>query len=152
MATIPLIPSIALFLLLFLATYKHIIHPFFLSPLSKIPAAHFTAHISHLWILWKRHQALENQTLLTAHKKLGPVIRLAPDELSVNCVEDGIRTIYSGGFEKHVWYPDLFSNYDGYAVLLFPLQVFAMLINRAQRPCDVLNSAQYTPLAPEAYA
>lgn len=26
------------------------------------------------------------------------------NELSVNCVENGIKTIYAGGWEKHAWY------------------------------------------------
>ena len=44
-----------------------------------------------------------NRTVHAAHLKYGPVVRLAPYELSVNCVDAGIRTIYAGGFEKHDW-------------------------------------------------
>lgn len=32
------------------------------------------------------------------------MVRLAPNELSVNLVDGGIRTIYSGSFPKPYWY------------------------------------------------
>ena len=94
--------------------YRYMIYTAFISPLSKIPAAHWSARISPLWILSKRYAFKENRTIHAAHQKYGSVVRLGPNELSVNCVDDGIRTIYAGGFEKHQWYPDLFKNYDGY--------------------------------------
>ncbi|MCJ1342656.1 hypothetical protein MMC31_000843 [Peltigera leucophlebia] len=43
--------------------------------------------------------------------KYGSIVRLGPNELSVNCVDNGIRTIYGGGFEKSHWYTNLFLNY-----------------------------------------
>jgi hypothetical protein len=43
-------------------------------------------------------------------------VRLAPNEVSINCVDGGIRTVYAGGFEKHEWYPNLFPAY-GYVHL-----------------------------------
>lgn len=106
---------------LFLATvlyliYYYLIHPIFLSPLSKIPNAHFSSSFSPLWILWIRRKGFENRTRLSCHEKLGPVIRLGPNEIGVNCVEGGIRTVYGGAFEKHDWYPNLFCNY-GYSIL-----------------------------------
>ncbi|PLB55229.1 putative cytochrome P450 monooxygenase [Aspergillus steynii IBT 23096] len=97
--------SLALLLL-----YKYILHPAFLSPLSKIPNAHWTAPISPLWMLWKRFQSKNNRTIHAAHESLGPIVRLSPSEISINCVEDGIKTVYSGGFEKHEWYPRVFGS------------------------------------------
>ena len=47
-----------------------------------------------------------------AHLKHGPIVRLGPNELSVNCIDGGLRTIYAGGFEKPDWYPNLFYNYE----------------------------------------
>lgn len=94
--------------------YRYLIYPAFISPLSKIPAAHWTARVSPAWILWKRYSFQADRTIHAAHKRYGTVVRLGPNELSVNCVDDGIRTIYAGGFEKHQWYPNLFTNYDGY--------------------------------------
>lgn len=91
--------------------YKYILYPAFVSPLSKIPNAHFTAPFSPFWILWKRFRGKENFTIYAAHQQHGSLIRLGPNELSVNCVDGGIRTIYSGGFEKSVWYSNQFANY-----------------------------------------
>ncbi|PQE11015.1 cytochrome P450 monooxygenase protein [Rutstroemia sp. NJR-2017a BVV2] len=50
------------------------------------------------------HQGIEHLVRLAAHERLGPVIRVAPNEVSVNCIEDGVRTIYGGAFEKGEWY------------------------------------------------
>lgn len=98
------------------AFYKFIIHPVFLSPLSKIPAAHPTSHISPLWIYYIRWANIENRTLYELHKKKGPILRLAPNELSVNCYEGGLKTIYTGGFEKTAFYARRFHNYNGLVI------------------------------------
>ncbi|EAW08309.1 cytochrome P450 [Aspergillus clavatus NRRL 1] len=95
---------------LFIA-YKTIIYPAFLSPLSKIPNAHWSASVSPAWILWKRFRSQNNRTIQAAHERLGPIVRLSPSEISVNCVEGGIKTIYTGGFEKHDWYPRVFGSF-----------------------------------------
>ncbi|KZF24939.1 cytochrome P450 family protein [Xylona heveae TC161] len=110
--TLRSIPSIAFVSVVFLALYKYIIYPLFLSPLSKLPNAHPTAPISPAWILYCRWSGRENRSIQAAHAKYGPVVRLGPNEISVNSVEDGIRPVYSGGFEKHAWYPNVFSNYS----------------------------------------
>ena len=91
--------------------YKYLLYPTCLSPLSKIPNAHFSSSFSPLWMLWIRKQARENRTILQSHEKLGPIVRLAPNELSGNCVDGGTRTIYGGGFHKHEWYLFLFGNF-----------------------------------------
>ena len=97
---------IVLFLLLFL--YKHIVHPRFISPISQVPVAHWSSRFCSLWILWIRYKECEVQTIYEAHQRLGPVVRLAPNEISVNCVKGGIQPIYAGGFEKHEWYSHAF--------------------------------------------
>ena len=94
-----------------LFVYKYFFWSGFLSPLARIPGAHPIAPYSSLWILWTRYRKLELQTIHQAHLKHGPIVRLGPSELSVNCVDGGIRTIYSGGFDKHDWYPNIFENY-----------------------------------------
>ncbi|ESZ95978.1 cytochrome P450 monooxygenase [Sclerotinia borealis F-4128] len=81
-----------------------------LSPLSQIPNAHFTAPYSRVWLFWHREQKTEHKARDAAHEKYGPVIRIAPRELSVNCLEDGVKTVYGGGFEKGEWY-SVFLNY-----------------------------------------
>ncbi|TVY75893.1 Cytochrome P450 monooxygenase sdnE [Lachnellula suecica] len=105
----PSIPALSLIALFFLTTYKFIIYPAFLSPLSKIPNAHWSSPFSPFWILWIRYCSYENRSLHAAHLKCGSVIRLGPNDLSVSDV-NGLRTVYSGGFEKGQWY-SIFDNY-----------------------------------------
>ena len=71
--------------------------------LRKIPGAHWSSGISSLWILWTRFRREENARLQEVHDKRGPIVRLGPNELSINMVDGGIRTVY-GSFEKHAWY------------------------------------------------
>ncbi|KAK2861481.1 hypothetical protein FQN49_004157 [Arthroderma sp. PD_2] len=101
----------AVAVLLAFGLYKFIIYPAFLSPLAKIPNAHFTSAFSPLWILWRRFRMTGNRTIHAAHMKHGPIVRLGPSEISINCYEGGLRTIYTGGYEKHEWYPRLFGSY-----------------------------------------
>jgi hypothetical protein len=99
--------------------YKLIIFPLFLSRLSRIPAAHPLCHITSLWIYYIRWADIENRTLYRLHTEKGPILRLGPNELSVNCYEEGIKTIYGGGFEKTEFYPRRFTNYDGFVDSLY---------------------------------
>jgi hypothetical protein len=75
------------------ALYRFVVAPVFISPLAKIPAAHPTSSFSPAWILWTRWCSRENATVLDAHERLGPLVRLGPNEISVNCVNGGIRTV-----------------------------------------------------------
>ncbi|KAL8648528.1 MAG: hypothetical protein Q9226_005954 [Calogaya cf. arnoldii] len=102
--------SISLLGVVALLVYKFLIYPTFVSPLSEIPAAKFTASWSPLWIFWIRYTHVEVQTIHKAHLKFGPVVRLGPNEVSLNCVDGGLRTVYAGGFEKPYFY-DQFQNY-----------------------------------------
>jgi hypothetical protein len=95
-------------LLLFLS-YKLVIRPFFFSPLSRIPCAHFTSPLSNGWILWQRYRGRENRSIHDAHRRLGPIIRLGPAELSVNSI-DALKVIYSDVFDRDEFYR-VFSNY-----------------------------------------
>ncbi len=101
---------VGLSLLVLLLIYRYILYPAFFSPLSKIPTAHFSAPILPLWIRSKRQTGTAVRDLLALHERHGPVVRLAPNEISVNSA-DAIRTVYVGGFEKHTWYLDAFVNY-----------------------------------------
>jgi hypothetical protein len=102
-------PVLAYIVVIFL-TYYFILHPAFISPLARIPNAHWSAPFSHLWILNVRFNNRENRTLHAAHKRLGPVIRVGPYELSIDDV-DCVRTVYYGGFDKSSWY-SVFDNYE----------------------------------------
>ncbi|CZT24350.1 related to cytochrome P450 monooxygenase [Ramularia collo-cygni] len=109
--TLPMILLAAAIVALTILIYKFLIYPTWISPLSRCPNAHWSSAISPLWILYHRQQQKDTPTVHAAHTRLGPVIRLAPNELSVNLVDGGIRTIYSGGFEKGEWYSNVFGNY-----------------------------------------
>ncbi|RDW88997.1 hypothetical protein BP6252_01029 [Coleophoma cylindrospora] len=103
------IPLVAFVALLALSLYKYIIYPSFISPLAKVPNAHWSSSFSPIWILWVRYSRRENATLHQVHSKLGPVIRVGPSEISVNDV-GSLRSVYGGGMEKGQWYA-IFDNY-----------------------------------------
>jgi hypothetical protein len=93
--------------LAFLA-YHFLLRPL-LSPLTRLPAAHWTCHFSSLWILRARKNWVENRSLLEAHQKHGPVVRVGPNDISVDGA-DMVRAVYQGGFEKNDFY-SVFNNY-----------------------------------------
>ncbi|KZM24227.1 uncharacterized protein EKO05_0005747 [Ascochyta rabiei] len=80
------------------------------NPVRKIPAAHLLAPLTSLWMSSVRWRRVENATLKEAHERLGPIVCLGPKEVSVNCVQGGIRDVYAGGFEKR----DAKSGYNWY--------------------------------------
>lgn len=108
---IPVLSLLTSCTILVFAIYKYVVYPAVLSPLAKIPNAHFTSSISPAWILWTRFRARNNVTTYNAHQRYGPIVRLAPNEVSINCVDGGIRTVYAGGMEKPRWYRDQFASY-----------------------------------------
>ena len=113
----------ALLVALLFAIFKFLIYPVFLSPLSSIPAAHPTAPFSPLWILYHRYFNRANAATHAAHLTHGPVVRLGPHELSINCVDGGLKTVYAGNWPKHAWYARQFENFG------VP-NMFATLANR----------------------
>ncbi|VUC33950.1 unnamed protein product [Clonostachys rosea] len=105
------ISSVAAIAVVLFLVYRFIVFPLFFSPLSKIPSAHFTTHVCPLWIYWIRYKNIENRTMYDLHKLKGPILRTAPSQLSVNCYEGGLKTIYTGGFHKTDFYHNRFINY-----------------------------------------
>jgi hypothetical protein len=101
---------VIIYVLLLLLLYNCFIYPAFLSPLAKIPNAHFTSPFSNFWIQWQRYRSSENKAIHEAHKRLGPIVRLGATELSVNSL-DCVRTVYGDGFDRHEWYCRAFENY-----------------------------------------
>jgi hypothetical protein len=71
-----------------------------ISGLRGIPNAHFSVPYSRLWLLTTRWRKVENRTRIQIHRLYGPVVRIAPTEVSVNCIDDGVRIIYSSKFDK----------------------------------------------------
>jgi cytochrome P450 len=90
---------------------RYLVYPWFLSPLSRIPNAHWSAPLSSAWIGRKRRLGLENRTIYSLHQRLGPVVRLGPNELSFNSIE-ALRIIYTGSFEKDEWYHQTLVNFE----------------------------------------
>jgi len=80
----------------------------YLSPLAKVPNAHFSTPFSRVWLLITKWRGYENRARLAAHQQLGPVVRIGPQELSINCVDKGIRTVYGVKFDKDAWYERAF--------------------------------------------
>ncbi len=142
------ISASGLLVFLFLAIYKFIVYPTFVSPLSKIPNAHWSAPISPLWILWIRRRCRENRKLHAAHLRLGPVIRLAPNELSVNDLAS-LRTVYAGGFEKGQWY-SIFDNY-GYVLGFYSWDLLVVAADSSLEfhACSPLGILRRTPFERE---
>ncbi|CAG7923832.1 unnamed protein product [Penicillium olsonii] len=105
------VTSLAIALVAALVCYKTIIYPFFISPLAKIPNAHWSAPFTPAWMLWRRFTSRNNRTIQDLHERLGPIVRLGPSEISINCVDGGIKSVYTGGFEKHDWYPRVFASF-----------------------------------------
>jgi hypothetical protein len=101
-----------------LLLFVHVLVSYIRNPLRKIPAVHPLAHFTSLWIPFIRWRSIENATLKEAHDRLGPIVCLGPNEISVNCIKGGIRDVYAGGFEKvnakdgYNWYA-FFTNYGG---------------------------------------
>lgn len=75
----------------------------FLSPLRHIPAGHPTARFSRLWLTLVRLSRHENEWIRRLHEKLGPVVQLAPDELSY-CSGEAIRDLHHGKLSKDFSY------------------------------------------------
>lgn len=106
-------------ILVVIILYTFVVQPVLLSPLRHLPAAHPTAHLSPAWILWHRLRQTDTPAVHAAHQRLGPIVRIAPNEISVNSFDGGsgsgggggIRLVYGGGFEKGDWYRNAFTNY-----------------------------------------
>ncbi len=80
----------------------------YFSPLASLPNAHATAPFSRLWLLAMKYRGRENRARFDAHKRLGKFVRIGPREVSVDCIEDGVKVVYRGEFEKDEWYARAF--------------------------------------------
>ncbi|KAI0407309.1 cytochrome P450 [Xylaria palmicola] len=100
---------IAVLLVILWSLYHYVLYPAVLSPLARIPTAHWTCSFSDAWILHARFRGRENRSLHAAHRRCGRVVRVGPRELSVDSM-DAVKVIYQGGFDKHAWY-SVFDNF-----------------------------------------
>ena len=137
------------FLALF-GIYKYIITPCVLSPLSKIPNAHFTAPILPTWRWWTLRQNRLSRTIHGLHRKHGPIVRLGPNEVSVNSIQ-GLKTIYIGGFEKTDWYAQYFRNFDAPNMVTIkehgPHSVLKRMVSHVYSNSYIMNSPDVEKLA-----
>ena len=86
------------------ALYKFLLYPTFFSPLAKVPSAHWSCNFSPAWLLWMKWSKQENREIYKAHIDKGAAVRLGPNLISVNCFEDGLKTIYQGASPKPEFY------------------------------------------------
>jgi len=106
----PSFSLVATLLLLSVLVYRYLLYPSLVSPLSKIPNAHPLCCITPKWFERERKQGRELKALFAAHETHGPIVRIAPEEISVVSLE-GLRNVYTAGLIKHPWYKAKFENY-----------------------------------------
>ncbi|EME39095.1 cytochrome P450 monooxygenase-like protein [Dothistroma septosporum NZE10] len=100
--------GLGLSILLAIAICKYLIQPLFLSPLQSIPLAHPLCGISDLYFRYLARQERELDVLLAAHKRHGPIVRSAPNEVSIVSLE-GLRHVYTSCAKTDFYY--VFANY-----------------------------------------
>ncbi|KAK4560755.1 hypothetical protein LTR86_005334 [Recurvomyces mirabilis] len=66
--------------------------------------------MSSFWYNRRQARSRGLKTLLEAHARLGPIIRLGPQEVSV-VSEEGLSKIYAAGLDKSSWYQKTFFLY-----------------------------------------
>jgi len=67
-----------------------------LSPLNRIPSAHHSIPFIAFWVFWNRLQDREIHTVAEAFRKKGPIVRRGPNEIAVNVIKGGIKTVHNG--------------------------------------------------------
>jgi hypothetical protein len=91
------------------------IYPFFTSPLAHVPGPKLNA-ITKWWIIWTDYNGKRTQEIHAMHRKYGPVVRIAPNELAFTG-EEPMKIIYGAGtvFSK----PDFYNLFIAYGSLGF---------------------------------
>lgn len=81
-----------------------IITRIFFHPLSSVPGPFF-ARVTKLWVIWQVRKGRSDLLYPSLHAKYGPIVRIAPDQVSV-CDGPAIRMAYNAGtkFTKGTWY------------------------------------------------
>lgn len=89
----------------------YVVYGHLTSSLRNVPTAHPTAPFSSLWILCKTLAGQRNRSIHEAHLKHGPIVRVGPEEISINDPAL-VKAVYSAGsgFDKTAWY-HIFTNY-----------------------------------------
>lgn len=83
------------------------------NPLSAAKNVHWSAPYTGFWIWWQHFNDRSAEAVHQAHVRHGPVVRLAPAELSVCEIKGGLDVIYSfkDALPKSDWYEVANSTY-----------------------------------------
>ncbi|KAG9249372.1 cytochrome P450 [Emericellopsis atlantica] len=74
----------------------------YLSAISNIPGP-FWASLTRLWHVWIILEGRQNERLVALHKRYGPFVRIAPNEISV-CHRDASTLLLRANLHKGDWY------------------------------------------------
>jgi hypothetical protein len=98
-----------LFTFVVLAPITHILYNRFVHPLSKIPGP-FIASLTPLWLVYQSRTLQRHRVEMSLHQKYGPVVRIAPNEISVSDPKH-LKMIYGANtpFLKSRWYEPIAS-------------------------------------------
>jgi hypothetical protein len=85
---------------LLIAVYRRYFHP-----LAKYPGP-FLASITRWWMVTEIWSGKHEEHIRELHKKLGPIVRIAPNEVAISDPQ-AVKVIYStgGGFTKGILVP-----------------------------------------------
>jgi hypothetical protein len=105
--------GLAIAILLSYLLYHLVLCPAPFSPLSKLPPVHHTSSFLPTWIWWQRRHGRESRAIHAAHQRRGPIMRLAPNEISIASL-GGLGKIYGRrrDFSRTNWFLS-FRNYSG---------------------------------------
>lgn len=103
----PPLSSLAALQLLLVVFFRYIVQPALLSPLSKLPKAHWSSPFTTVFVD-KQYINAGNRRRIhrvqRAHQRHGDIVRIGPKEISVNSA-DAVQQIYTSDcFEKSPWY------------------------------------------------
>jgi Cytochrome P450 len=92
--------------------YRYLLYPAFFSPLARIPTPHPLASVVRFWLDAKERSGCQARSLVAAHRRLGPIIRVEPNHVHTASL-DGLRVVFHvGRFERTDFFQP-FRNYNG---------------------------------------
>ncbi|KAK5382251.1 hypothetical protein LTR20_006117 [Exophiala xenobiotica] len=95
----------ALLLIVAVLALGQVLSARYLNPLRKIPGP-WLASVTKLWKVHKTLQERMERENIRLHQKYGPIVRIAPNEVSIDDPEESLRIIYGPGsqYRKARWY------------------------------------------------
>lgn len=124
----------------------------FLHPLASVPGP-FAAKITGLWRTWRYFRMSWHDDVLYLHDTYGPVVRIAPGEVSV-VDGDTVKRLYSHGnnTKKTGWY-DTWSNGVTVPILFSETQkhIHAALRRRVSSSYSTTNVLKYEPYMQDCF-